>query len=62
MSTYNWKKRGVRILDDLLNSDGELLSYTQFKTKFRVQTTYLDYLGLMKGLPKNWQTQPNKNK
>ena len=57
-----WEKRGVRILDDLLNSDGELLSYIQFKTKFRVQATYLDYLGLMKSLPKNWRTQPNKNK
>ena len=55
-----WKNKGVNILNDLLHPSGELLTFAQFKTKFRVKATYLDYLGLVESLPRNWRVQLNK--
>lgn len=56
------KNKGVCILDDLINPSGEILSFAQFKGTFKVKATYLDYLGLLSSLPKNWRAETKKTK
>ena len=62
VANAQWKNKGVCILDDLLDHTGKILSYEEFKDKFQVKATYLDFLGLVRSLPGNWLMQAQKKK
>ena len=48
-----WKNRGLHNINDLLCETGRFLTFHEFKEKFDVRATSLDYLGLIQSLPRN---------
>ena len=57
-----WKNKHLCIIDDLIDSSGEILNFERFKAKFQINTTYLDYIGLVRSLPRNWRILSRKAK
>ncbi|MCU7800901.1 MAG: hypothetical protein KZQ70_12335, partial [gamma proteobacterium symbiont of Lucinoma myriamae] len=45
-----WIKKGILVINDLMNSNGNLLSYIDFDTKFRVRSNFLEYEGVLEGI------------
>ena len=41
-----WYERNINFIQDLLNSEGEVLSYAQFQNKYGVQCHFLEFLGI----------------
>ena len=50
----DWRGKGLRTLNDLLNENGALMTFTQLKNKFHLNGTHLDYIGLKHSLPAPW--------
>lgn len=50
----HWLRKGVCHIRDLFNERGELLTFVQFKEKFQVRGTILDYEMLLHCIPKKW--------
>ena len=44
----SWKNKGVLLINDLLDLNGDLLSYAEFQTKFGLQTNFLVFEGIVK--------------
>lgn len=42
-----WYNRGVNFIKDLINKNGELLSYEQFIDKYQIQTNFLEFYGII---------------
>ena len=42
----HWCTNGIRFVNDILNSDGTFLSYTQLKNKFDVHINFIQYYGI----------------
>ena len=57
-----WKSKGLCIIDDLVQPSGEIMSYEHFKAQFKIKATYLDYLGLVRSLPRRWRAETTKKK
>ena len=39
-----WYDKGVKFIKDLINKNGELLSYEQFIDKYQIQTNFLEFM------------------
>ena len=50
-----WYQKGVRMLNDLLKSDGSLMNYEEFKNTYKIHVTFLDYYSLEQSLPEEWR-------
>ena len=50
-----WTSKGIQKLNDLLDSNGLFFSFENFKSKYGVRGTFLDYAGLLAAIPKNWK-------
>ena len=50
-----WASKGIQKLNDLLDSNGLFFSFENFKSKYGVRCTFLDYAGLFAAIPKNWK-------
>ena len=61
-ANMQWKNRGLCIIDDLIQLTGEIMKYEHFKAKFKIKATYLDYLGLVRSLPRIWRVETEKKK
>ena len=63
-----WVSKGIREINDLLDSHGYFLSFENFKSCFGVRCTFLYYAGLLAATPKHWKNatldrnQPASNK
>ena len=55
-----WHTHGIRYLNDLLKSDNTLLNFNEFRVTFGLNTTYLDYMGLIESLPLQWRRAPRR--
>ena len=42
----SWNLRGIRFVNDILQTDGSFLSYFEFQRKYGIQTNFLQYYGL----------------
>ena len=42
-----WASKGIQKLNDLLDSHGVFFSFENFKSRYRVPCTFLDYAGLL---------------
>ena len=42
-----WYDKGVNFIKDLINKNGELLSYEQFIDKYQIQTNFLEFYGII---------------
>ena len=51
-----WREKGLQYLNDLINPEtGQTYNFGQFKRVFGVQCTYLDYMGMIQSLPREWR-------
>ena len=46
----SWKNKGILLINDLLDLNGDLLSYAEFQTKFDLQTNFLVFEGIVKSI------------
>ena len=46
----SWKNKGILLINDLLDVNGDLLSYAEFQTKFGLQTNFLVFEGIVKSI------------
>jgi hypothetical protein len=49
-----WHKKGIIYLGDLLNTNGDLLTWADLKTNYNIKGTFLDHTKLIKNIPKEW--------
>lgn len=49
-------RANVRYVADIVNNDGSILSFEQFKAKFGNCLNFVQYFGLVKALPADWIT------
>ena len=45
-----WFKKGARLINDLINDNGEFFSYEEFSEILSIQTNYLQYCGTIKAI------------
>ena len=46
----SWKNKGILMINDLLDADGELLTYVEFQRKYQLLTNFLVYEGIVKSI------------
>ena len=49
----NWLKKGVYLIQDLLNSDGNFLPYPEFIEKYQVKCNFLAYWQVISAIPRH---------
>ena len=54
-----WFNAGVKTLSDILDEEGKFLSSPEFRTKYKIKTNFLCYLGLCNAIPKYWKEALN---
>jgi hypothetical protein len=59
MSMYykTWVNKGILKVCTLLDPQGQFLSFENFKCKFGVRCTFLDYAGVLAAIPKLWKSK-----
>ena len=48
---HEWFKRGVALVNDLLNENGKFLTFKEFSDKYRCQTNFLQYYLVISAIP-----------
>ena len=56
-----WYDKGVRQIIDLLDAEGKFYQYNDLKKKYNVNGTFLDYLSLLRKLPREWENKIKEN-
>ena len=46
----SWKNKGILMINDLLDADGELLTYVEFQRKYQLLSNFLVYEGIAKSI------------
>ena len=57
-----WRRKGLRYLSDLIDHEGQLLTFQQVKNLYQVGGSYLDYIGIIRSLPCEWKFLPRKTR
>ena len=47
----SWFKKNILSIQDILNADGNFLTFQQFQNKFNIKTNYLHYFQLIAAIP-----------
>ena len=50
-----WYNAGVKTLSDILDEEGNFLSFPEFRKKYKIKTNFLRYFGLFNAIPKYWK-------
>ena len=50
----SWANKGILKISDLLNTHGQ---FENFKCKYGVRSTFLDYVGVLATIPKIWKAK-----
>lgn len=48
----HWYERGVKNISDLINMDGQLYTFGNFKETYNIRGTFLDYRFTLNKIPK----------
>ena len=59
---YEWYRKGIRHVSDLLDEQGNIYDFEIFKTRFGLRGTFLDFQALIRKIPNRWKTTLNNNK
>lgn len=51
-----WFRKNVKYLNDLVDDTGNLLSFIQFKEKFNITVSFIEYYGLISLIPAEWKS------
>ena len=57
-----WREKGLRYISDILYDEGKILTSQQVKQIYHIGGSYLDYMGLINSLPREWKSIPMKNR
>ena len=49
----NWFEKGVYLIQDLLDVDGNIMSYTKFTDKYLLSCNFLAYFQVISTIPRN---------
>ena len=52
-----WVNKSILKISDLLDTDDHFLSFENFKCKFGVRCTFLDYAGVVAAIPEAWKSE-----
>ena len=47
----SWFKKNILSVQDILNNDGNFLTFQEFQDKFNIKTNYLHYFQLIAAIP-----------
>ena len=64
-STFYWKtwfERGVIFVQDILNANGNFLTYGEFVNRFNISTNYFHYFQLIAAVPNNLKKKATQTK
>ena len=56
----SWHRKGLRHINDLLGGNGQLMTFEEIKETYQIQGMHLDYCGLIRSLPTEWNRWPQK--
>lgn len=57
----NWYEKGIRLVSDLLDQNGNFYDFESFKTTYGVAGTFLDYQRLIVKIPEHWKNNIRAN-
>ena len=57
-----WRKRGLRYLNDIVDDGGQIITFQQAKQQYMLRGSYLDYIGLIGSLSREWKALPRRTK
>ena len=57
-----WFNKGVRLISDLVDLNGNIYQFQRFKDIYGVRGTFLDYQALITKIPNRWKNIINENK
>lgn len=55
----SWFDRGIKVIDDLLDSGNNFLSFFDFTSKYSIHTNFLTYQGVIKAVKKFLKSKPS---
>ena len=55
-----WRRKGLCYLSDIVDDEGQILSFQNVKQIYQIGGSYLDYTGLVRSLPREWKSVPRK--
>jgi hypothetical protein len=50
-----WYRKGIKIIDDLLDENKQFLTFQQFVNKYNVNTDFVTYYGIIQAIPGQWK-------
>ena len=56
----DWRRKGLCYISDIIDVEGQILTFQQLKQIFEIRGSYLDYLGLIRSLPHDWKSMTGK--
>ena len=56
----DWRRKGLCYISDIIDVEGQILTFQQLKQSFEIRGSYLDYLGLIRSLPHDWKSMTGK--
>ena len=59
---YEWYRKGIRHVSDLLDEQGNIYDFENFKTRFGLRRTFSDFQALIRKIPNRWKATLNNNK
>ena len=51
----DWYDRGIRNIIDFINENGFICDFVDIKHKYYINEIYLDYIRLLRNIPKIWK-------
>ena len=57
---YKWCDAGIFFINDLLDENNEFLSFNRFKEIYGIETTFLQYMGILHMIPQIWKVKLTK--
>ena len=54
---YKWCDAGIFFINDLLDENNEFLSFNRFKEIYGIETTFLQYMGILHMIPQIWKVR-----
>ena len=52
-----WARCNILSINNIINEEGNLFSFNEFKQKFNVRGTVLDYERLIRNIPEEWRSE-----
>lgn len=56
-----WYDKGIRNIVDLLDNEGKFYQFNDFRHKYAIQGTFLDYYSILRKIPNEWKTKIQAN-